>query len=748
MNRQQYNQYSMNQYANYTQMNYNEYGNREQGWYTDQSNQQNFGYEYNYNYNNMNQQHQRYRPGFNRTNNNQQNFNLQQNGNYQHSQQNYQNWGYNNNNSNKKKRPHDFVDANTPQLIPTTSQTASPEPKRQLQRQGSIHNNMPYQHLQHQQQQQQLAAHQTQPPNTSKWQVAKAQNQQKKRVGGNFQMEAFHEQKSKEWIEKFDHAISLLSGCRAGEEVNILIANLQPPRAKWVKIKEQIFNDLSRVMTPMGIEKILVFGSTLTGLDFFGSDLDFFIQLKRAVSSEDEIREAIKKAAKLTRCLQGNDFYVICTIPNARVPLIRLLHKASKVTCDVNFNSRFGYYNSYFIGHILGYDKRMKDLAVVLKLWSKAHKLASSMIISNYCLMMLMIFYLQNLEQPMLDTVYNNQRSRSPMILDLNLKWNFYFNDSINKTHNNHLSLRELLVGFFEFYDKINYQNHVISLFTGNLIKRIEFDTLPALEEFRNLIRTNNLQPLKVDNQDAFIVQDGFELNLNIGTKVKKHTDAFLQYIKLSHEKCNELKDSTFSELLVKLYTDIKVAKKEGEGKNKNKKKFQMKIHAIAGDLKTCQDILTHQNQNKICSVEDQQKYFFEHVKEYTEKFLKDVYLCTIVPEVSEDNKTNSMLYKFRVILLFDTINGRKKMSFKDDESFDAEKLLSKKMLEKRIKLDLDILVAITSLDKGKTIDIDMFDSNSSSKKSSLLAFGNYFSINIALALKYYLKKRWEEVMN
>lgn len=334
------------------------------------------------------------------------------------------------------------------------------------------------------------------------------------------------------------------------------------------------------------ILQLLVFGSTLTGLDFHGSDLDYYVQVKNAPSQEDEIKNVLNRATKLLRMSQRKEFQVMHLIPSARVPIIRILHKATKVTCDVNFTSKFGFYNSYFIGHILGYDKRIKELAVVLKLWSKTQKLAQSMIISNYCLMMLMIFYLQNLEEPMLDTICNNQRGRSPMILDHIFKWNFYFNDSINKSKKNQMSLRELLVEFFEFYDKINYDEYVLSLYTGSLITRKSFDGHADLEDYRNTVKANNLTPLKADCPGNFIVQDGFELNLNIGIKNKKHTGQFFELIKLSHKKCVELKDKPFSELLTKLFTDIELPKNENETRSKNKKQFQMTIHATGGDLK------------------------------------------------------------------------------------------------------------------------------------------------------------------
>ena len=361
--------------------------------------------------------------------------------------------------------------------------------------------------------------------------------------------------------------------------------------------------------------------------------------------------------------------------------------------------------------------------------------------------MMLMIFYLQNLENPMLDTILNNQRSRSPLILDTKFKWNFYFNDTINLSKNNKsLSLRELLVGFFEFYDKINYNEYVLSLYSGNLIPRKSFDNHPDLEEYRNLVKMNNLTPLKADSSGMFVVQDGFELNLNIGIKNKKHSEMFFELIKLSFKKCEELKDKPFAELLIKLFTDIKLPKVENENRNKNKKKFQMTIHATAGDLKACQDILLQENPSKIYSVDDQQKFFYEHVLEYTQKFLKEFYKCTIIPELSDSDQSTSNLLqsRLRVILQYDTINGRKKMSFKDDETVGVEQTLSSKMLEKKINLDLDCLMVISTKDKGKTIDFDMFDSSNVVKKSSLLSFGNYFSINIQTAIKFYLKKRWD----
>jgi hypothetical protein len=147
---------------------------------------------------------------------------------------------------------------------------------------------------------------------------------------------------------------------------------------------------------------------------------------------------------------------------------------------------------------------------------------------------MLLIFYLQNLSKPMLDSIKNNQTGKPPSILDSKYKWNFYFNDGINKSSQNSDSFRVLLEGFFEFYFKLNYANYVLSLYTGTLIQRQQFGDHPDLELYREVVSQSNgeIPEMKVDNPQTFIVQDGFEQNLNIGIKVTKHLETFFELVK------------------------------------------------------------------------------------------------------------------------------------------------------------------------------------------------------------------------
>jgi hypothetical protein len=128
-------------------------------------------------------------------------------------------------------------------------------------------------------------------------------------------------------------------------------------------------------------------------------------------------------------------------------------------------------------------------------------------------------------------------------------------------------------------------------------------------------------------------------------------------------------------------------------------------------------------------------------------KFLKEIYLCLIGPEV-DDIQPDPFKKEFKLILHVDTINGRKKLNFKDEAAINAEIELSRKMCDKKIPLELYVSMKMSSKDKGKTVNIDMIDHEVGQKKSALLNFGNFFAVNIPTALKYYLKKRWEETVN
>lgn len=480
------------------------------------------------------------------------------------------------------KRPHALVARNQGETSPT--------PKRILQKHSSFEFPRPG----NSSKKQTDALPQQSPKKQTNSPLQQSPKKQQKKPVVDNPCKQIQDKKDAKWNELFAHALKVLEECQAGQEIKVLLAYLQPSESEWSKTKEQIYRELYNLMSPLGLEKLTVFGSSVTGLDFIGSDLDYHIKLKDPPEDEDSARQAIQRAAKLTRQSHGNHFRTIFTVQHARVPIIRLHHLRSNTTCDVNFTSEFGFHNSRFICTVLNFDTRIKDLAIFLKLWSKSYKLTEKMVLSNYCLQMLMIFYLQNLPQPMLDSLKSNQNRRQAYILHSRFKWNFYFNETINLTAQNHQTFRELLEGFFDFYSKINVSDNIVSLYNGKLIPRRSFDDHPDLVDYRLIVLESSLPAIKHDNPQTFIVQDAFELNVNIGIKCQKHLDLFFGLIKQSAAKCTEMTSQPLSKLMAQLFTELKLPEVENKNEVRSKKKFLMTIHAIAGDLK----VRTASNEN------------------------------------------------------------------------------------------------------------------------------------------------------
>lgn len=157
-----------------------------------------------------------------------------------------------------------------------------------------------------------------------------------------------------------------------------------------------------------------------------------------------------------------------------------------------------------------------------------------------------------------------------------------------------------------------------------------------------------------------------------------------------------------------------------------------------------CQDILRSTDKDKVISSVDQQAYLFRHICDGTIKLLKDVFLCIVVPETNNAQE-NPFRATFKVILHVDTVNGRKKLNLLNEATYDNEIAVSRKMSEKKIRLDLDITLTISSKDKGKSVDIELGDNGPPVQKSPIPRFGSFFAVNVAPALKYYLRQTWKE---
>lgn len=273
------------------------------------------------------------------------------------------------------------------------------------------------------------------------------------------------------------------------------------------------------------------FGSIVTGMAITNSDADCYVQIPERFKDPKE--SYVKKAEALFR-RHPHIFRQVMSIPRAKVPIVKFFHVPTKRECDLSFTSPAGVYNSELIGFMFTLDPRVLPLAIIIKYWSKVHNLTGTNLFSNYSLLMLIMFYLQ--EVNVLPSVEWMQENAEPRYVD---NWNSGFLANVHKyAHSeNNSPLHRLLGGFFEYYSRFDFGKYVVSPFVGHPVERDCFKILRTVPKnfklYKELCGENKSKCLLIDS--PFCIQDVFDHSRNCASFVPPRIGKlFLDHIKLA----------------------------------------------------------------------------------------------------------------------------------------------------------------------------------------------------------------------
>lgn len=264
----------------------------------------------------------------------------------------------------------------------------------------------------------------------------------------------------------------------------------------------------------------------MTGLGIKTSDVDCYIKLPNVVNPSPR-HVIIARNILRQKCRLFTNLFAITT---AKVPIVKFLHIPTNCNCDVNFKSPAGVFNSQLIGHLLHMDPgdRVLKLAILVKYWSKVHKITGTNLLASYALTLMVIFYLQLMD--ILPPIMVLQKDVPPVMID---NWNMGFNQNITSYSNNNVSLYNLLGGFFKCYSTLNFEENIISPYMGRLLNKSSFKKLEEVpsefELYKRNISENVYKPLNIDS--SICIQDPFEHARNcsgavhprLALKIKSH---------------------------------------------------------------------------------------------------------------------------------------------------------------------------------------------------------------------------------
>uniref|UniRef100_A0A182PMH1 Uncharacterized protein n=1 Tax=Anopheles epiroticus TaxID=199890 RepID=A0A182PMH1_9DIPT len=353
-----------------------------------------------------------------------------------------------------------------------------------------------------------------------------------------------------------------LSSCASGAEMTALLGALQPAPADVDMVLNMVKDDLRRVLNlPNNQATIYEFGSIKSGLLFKDSDLDFYIHYAREKSEREEQTKLIHVICG--RMDKDRNFTGMVKILGAKVPLLRAIHVRTNLQCDINFSNARGCYNSKFIHAIMKFDVRIQQLTVMVKFWAQcAHILTSHKQMNSYCLIMMVIFYLQTRKLPVIPSVEDMQQN----IERINFgPWNLGYPQEIQYYTWNVSTVRELLVGFFRYYSEFDFAKNLISPYVGRLCSLEELGK-KAIRELAPYYRA-----VEREDYPEFVagpcisIQDPFELNVNVGKVLRMNV--LMEQMKLSFKHaygvCQRLQGGDFSKLLAALLTDVQKLPKQ-----------------------------------------------------------------------------------------------------------------------------------------------------------------------------------------
>lgn len=202
-------------------------------------------------------------------------------------------------------------------------------------------------------------------------------------------------------------------------------------------------------------------------------------------------------------------FTSVKPIPNARVPIIKLVDKDSGCNCDLSFKNSMGVQNSQLIKFLTSLDQRIKPLLMIVKFWAKLHHLTGKRM-SNYALIMLLINFLQSLNEPILPPLRMLKHDDAACIRIADWVVKFDHDATRLRPISNVLPVEELLVRFFQSIVRTDFENYVICPLEGALIHKGYFHDMNLSDHQKDYVSYVNRgsQPLKVCQYSQNILQN------------------------------------------------------------------------------------------------------------------------------------------------------------------------------------------------------------------------------------------------
>uniref|UniRef100_A0A8C6PIX5 polynucleotide adenylyltransferase n=2 Tax=Nothobranchius TaxID=28779 RepID=A0A8C6PIX5_NOTFU len=199
--------------------------------------------------------------------------------------------------------------------------------------------------------------------------------------------------------------------------------------------------------------RLYLTGSSMNGLACRTSDADLCLVVEQQVSV---LLHPLKCHFSTLSCFSRKDPLFFVSFPDSEI----------NVEFDLNINNTVGIRNTFLLKSYAHADARVKPLILVVKKWARHHKIndASKGTLSSYTLVLMVLHYLQILNEPVLPSLQRDHPDCFDPLMEI---------DSVPESSSyvpsyssrNESSLGELFLGFLRYYStQFRWSELVISV--------------------------------------------------------------------------------------------------------------------------------------------------------------------------------------------------------------------------------------------------------------------------------------------
>ncbi|XP_065674483.1 terminal uridylyltransferase 4-like [Hydra vulgaris] len=227
--------------------------------------------------------------------------------------------------------------------------------------------------------------------------------------------------------------------------------------------------------------RLSLFGSSINGFGFQNSDLDICLCFETDTPPKDLnyqytidlIKEKLRKSS---------DFFKVYSIKYTKVPIVKFCVRNSNIEGDISLYNCLAIANSKLLKTYGMIDTRVRIMGYCIKYFAKICGIgdASRGSLSSYAYILLMLYYLQHCEPPVIPVLQELAvDKRKTFLIDGKDTWFFddiQYLDTVWKDYGkNKQTLAELWIGFFNFYvEKFSFKRSVIAIRQKNSLSKFQ----------------------------------------------------------------------------------------------------------------------------------------------------------------------------------------------------------------------------------------------------------------------------------